>query len=169
MGVDRLFTLLNRDGNGTVEWRWALTALLALAKGTSKNKIGLLVHTFDDRGDGRLYQHEIYELLSCVCPSDADKNDICMAVDEEFRMHSLSFEAAVDLELVEEWTLMQYVVDGLDRLAEDLGPALDDDVQPITNLGRDLAEIQVNKLRSSGKCPHFDILSGILNVETLES
>ena len=38
MAVDRLFTVLDRDGTGTVKWRWAMVIMMSLCRGTAQDK-----------------------------------------------------------------------------------------------------------------------------------
>lgn len=150
MAVDRLFTVLDREGSGTVDWRYCLLALLALSKGGAHSKLGMALIAYDERGDGQLLPHELYDLACGVYPG-SDRNDICRVVDEEFRKRDIPFETAVGIAEVASWALMNSIADGMQRLGQELSAALTGPARPDVNLGRGLAGLEVNRLKQIGK------------------
>lgn len=59
--VNRVFTLLDVDGSGTIEWEEFLTTLTALEKGSKDLRTEFLFKSYDKDGTGKLTVENIYE------------------------------------------------------------------------------------------------------------
>lgn len=61
--IDRLFSILDADGSGILEWQEFVEALSSLEKGDLPTRVAFLFRTYDLNGDGKIHRHEVREFI----------------------------------------------------------------------------------------------------------
>lgn len=61
--IDRVFTILDADGSGILEWQEFVEALSALEKGDVNKRVGFLFRVYDLNGDGTIHRNEAMQFF----------------------------------------------------------------------------------------------------------
>ncbi|GAB9475359.1 Calcineurin b protein 10 [Globisporangium polare] len=61
--IDRVFTILDADGSGILEWQEFVEALSSLEKGDVAKRVGFLFRVYDLNGDGTIHRSEAIQFF----------------------------------------------------------------------------------------------------------
>lgn len=61
--MDALFSALDSDGNGSLDWSEFYCGLVMLCRGTMEERLEVAFHMFDSNGNGFIEEHELRRLL----------------------------------------------------------------------------------------------------------
>ena len=97
---DRLFTLFDKTGAGTVLWREFLTGLAPITKGTADYRLQLAFELFDKDNIGALEQTDIQMAFRAINQTAAAMGDPVFSLDQLAELVETVFES-VDEDLLE--------------------------------------------------------------------
>lgn len=97
---DRLFTLFDKTGAGTVQWREFLTGLSLITKGDAQERLELAFELFDKDNIGALEQTDVQMSFRALNQTAAALGDPIMSLDQLTELTETVFDS-VDEDMLE--------------------------------------------------------------------
>lgn len=99
--IDRVFTILDADGSGILEWQEFVDALSSLERGSVAKRVGFLFRVYDLNGDGTIHRSEATQFFRAsllVAPSNSVDDVARHFVDKIFAAVGCSDKDAMRIE-----------------------------------------------------------------------